>query len=82
MSNEKTVAELVGMIARKLVDFPDDVRVSETSCDYTIVIDLQVRKSDIGKIIGKKGEHAQAIRTLLIAMSGKDGKRYLFNIID
>jgi len=79
---EKTMKELVELIARKLVDHPDQVSVNEVSGEYSCVIELKVAKDDIGKVIGKKGAHAQAIRTLLMAASGKDGKRYILEILD
>ena len=82
MSEIGSMAALVEMIAKKLVDKPDDVKVTEVSGDYSCVIELRVAKEDIGKVIGKKGAHAQAIRTLMMAASGKDGKRYILEILD
>jgi uncharacterized protein len=82
MSESESMATLVEKIAKKLVDKPDDVKVTEVSGDYSCVIELRVAKEDIGKVIGKKGAHAQAIRTLMMAASGKDGKRYILEILD
>ncbi len=82
MSESESMAVLVGLIAKKLVDKPDDVKITEVSGDYSCVIELRVAKEDIGKVIGKKGAHAQAIRTLMMAASGKDGKRYILEILD
>jgi hypothetical protein len=82
MSEETTMKTLVELIAKKLVDRPEDVKVSEVSGDYSCVIELKVAKEDIGKVIGKKGAHAQAIRTIMMAASGKDGKRYILEILD
>lgn len=82
MAECETMAELVELIAKKLVDKPADVKVTEVSGDYSCVIELKVAKEDIGKVIGKKGAHAQAIRTLMMAASGKDGKRYILEILD
>lgn len=82
MSESESMAVLVGLIAKKLVDKPDDVKVTEVCGDYSCVIELRVAKEDIGKVIGKKGAHAQAIRTLMMAASGKDGKRYILEILD
>jgi len=82
MSDEASMKTLVELIAKKLVDRPDDVKVSEVSGDYSCVIELKVAKEDIGKVIGKKGAHAQAIRTIMMAASGKDGKRYILEILD
>lgn len=77
-----SMATLVELIAKKLVDKPDEVKVTEVSGDYSCVIELRVAKEDVGKVIGKKGAHAQAIRTLMMAASGKDGKRYILEILD
>ncbi len=74
--------DLVERIAKMLVDHPDQVEVRETKGDKTVVLELKVAKEDVGKIIGKKGAHAQAIRTLLAAASGKDNKKYTLEIID
>ena len=82
MSESESMATLVGLIAKKLVDKPDEVKITEVSGDYSCVIELRVAKEDIGKVIGKKGAHAQAIRTLMMAASGKDGKRYILEILD
>ncbi|MFO8057208.1 MAG: KH domain-containing protein [bacterium] len=76
------MASLVELIAKKLVDHPDSVAVTEVSGDYSCVVELRVAKADIGKVIGKKGAHAQAIRTLMMAASGKDGRRYILEILD
>jgi len=82
MSEEASMKTLVELIAKKLVDRPEEVKVSEVSGEYSVVIELKVAKEDIGKVIGKKGAHAQAIRTLMMAASGKDGKRYILEILD
>lgn len=74
--------ELVEMIAKALVDRPEDVQVREVEGEHTSVLELQVAKEDVGKVIGKKGAHAQAIRTILAAASGKKDKRYTLEIID
>ncbi len=82
MREETIMKELVEMIAKMLVDHPEQVQVNQVSGEHSCVIELKVAKDDIGKVIGKKGVHAQAIRTLLMAASGKDGKRYILEIID
>ncbi len=82
MNEGESMASLIALIAKKLVDRPDDVKVTEVSGDYSCVIELRVAKEDIGKVIGKKGAHAQAIRTLMMAASGKDGRRYILEILD
>ncbi len=78
----ETMKELVEMIVRALVDRTDDVEVTEIKGSHTHVIELKVAKEDIGKVIGKGGAHADAIRTLLAAASGKEGKRYILEILE
>ena len=74
--------DLIGYIAKALVDQPEKVSVVEIESRNTNVLELSVAKSDIGKIIGKQGRHAQAIRTILSAASGKIRKRYILEIVD
>ena len=74
--------ELVEMIAKALVDNPDDVQVEETQGNYTCVVKLRVHKEDIGKVIGKKGGNANAIRTILDAAGGKQNRRYVLEIME
>jgi predicted RNA-binding protein YlqC (UPF0109 family) len=66
--------ELVERIAKSIVDNPNEVEVTMVEGDQTTVIELTVAKSDIGKIIGKKGINVSAIRTLLNAAGGKKKK--------
>jgi len=74
--------DLIGYIARALVDFPDEVSVGVIEGRHTTVLELQVAKKDMGKIIGRQGRTAQAIRTILSAASGKSGKRHVLEIIE
>ena len=74
--------ELIEMIAKALVDKPDDVQVDEATGNYTCVMKLRVAKEDIGKVIGKKGANANAIRTILDAAGGKQNKRYVLEILE
>ncbi len=74
--------ELVEQIARALVDDPESVHVRQLDGDHVSVLELKVRKDDVGKVIGKNGTHAQAIRTLLMAVSGKHNKKFTLEIID
>jgi predicted RNA-binding protein YlqC (UPF0109 family) len=76
------LTRLIETIAKALVDLPDEVNVSEMVGEQTTVIELKVAKSDLGKIIGKQGRTAQAIRTLLIAASTKLKKRSVLEIIE
>ncbi len=74
--------ELVEFIAKKLVDRPDEVRVNEVNAERTTVIELRVAKEDLGKIIGKEGKTAKAIRTILSAASAKLNKRVFLEIVE
>ena len=74
--------ELVSYIAKALVDNPDEVSVSEVSGEQTSVIELKVSKSDLGKVIGKQGRTARAMRTILSAASTKINKRTVLEIIE
>jgi predicted RNA-binding protein YlqC (UPF0109 family) len=74
--------DLISYIAKTLVDEPEQVSVNEIAGKHTTVLELRVAKPDIGKIIGKRGRTAQAIRTILSAASGKTGKRFLLEIVE
>jgi len=74
--------ELIEQIARALVDNPDQVRVTEIEGENTSVIELSVAKEDLGKVIGKHGRTAQAIRTILTASSNKLKKRSVLEILE
>lgn len=76
------VRELVENIAKALVDKPNEVSVREIEGEHISVLEVRVAKDDVGKIIGKGGSHAQALRTLLRAISRKTGKRYNLEILD
>lgn len=80
MSSElKTLIELV---SKALVDMPDSVEVNEIEGEQTTVIELKVDKSDLGKVIGKQGRTARALRTILNAASTKLRKRSVLEIIE
>ena len=74
--------DLISTIARALVDDPDQVSVYEVEGSYTTILELTVAKSDIGKVIGKKGQTVRAIRTILSAASGKTKKHFVMEIIE
>ena len=74
--------DLIGYIARALVDNPDQVVVSEVEGSQTSVLELQVAKEDLGKVIGKQGRTARAMRTILSAASAKIKKRTVLEIIE
>lgn len=74
--------ELIEYIAKALVDNPDEVNVSEVVGDQTSVLELKVAKEDLGKVIGKQGRSARAMRTILSAASTKLKKRTVLEIIE
>jgi predicted RNA-binding protein YlqC (UPF0109 family) len=74
--------ELIKYIAEALVDNPEEVEVMEVEGERTSVIELKVAKKDLGKIIGKQGRTARAIRTILSAASTKINKRSVLEIIE
>lgn len=73
---------LIEYIAKALVDSPDQVQVSEVVGDQTSVLELKVAKEDLGKVIGKQGRSARAMRTILSAASTKLKKRTVLEIIE
>ncbi len=74
--------ELVEVIAKALVDNPDEVVVSERESDRTIVVELRVAPSDMGKVIGKQGRIAKAIRAVVKAAGIRQDKKVVVDILD
>jgi len=74
--------DLVAQIARALVDKPEEVAVAEVEGNQTSVLELRVAKDDIGKVIGKQGRIAQAMRTIVSSVSAKEKKRRVLEIMD
>ncbi len=74
--------DLIKYIAQALVDNPDQVEVSEVEGSQTSVLELKVPKEDLGKVIGKQGRTARAMRTILSAASAKIKKRTVLEIIE
>ena len=74
--------DLIEYIAKALVDEPDQVKVNEVEGEKTSVLELTVAKEDLGKVIGKQGRTARAIRTILSAASTKIRKRSVLEIIE
>jgi hypothetical protein len=74
--------DLLIQIAQALVDNPEQVQVNEIESTQTVVLELKVAKSDMGKVIGKQGNMANAIRDLLNAVSWSAGKRYVLWIVE
>ncbi len=74
--------EFVEYVARSLVDEPDDVEVNIIEGEKSTILELRVAPDDIGKVIGKNGRIAKAVRTLLNATASKTGKRVVLEILD
>jgi len=74
--------DLILTIVRAMVDYPDSVSVSEISGDQMTVFELNVAQQDLGKVIGKQGQNAKAIRTILNAASSRERRRSVLEIID
>ena len=74
--------DLIKHIAQSLVDNPDSVEVSEVEGNQTSVLELKVAKEDLGKVIGKQGRTARAMRTILSAASAKVKKRMVLEIVE
>lgn len=73
--------ELVEVIAKSLVDYPDEVQVTETDNDKAVVLELKVAQSDMGKVIGKQGRIAKAIRTVVKAAASKEDRKVIVEIM-
>jgi predicted RNA-binding protein YlqC (UPF0109 family) len=74
--------DLIREIVQALVDQPENVSVSEIVGENTNVLEVKVAKSDMGKVIGKQGRNAQALRTILSAASGRSRKKYVLEILE
>ena len=74
--------ELVSVMAKSLVDNPDEVEIKEIEGDVTIILELKVAKDDLGKVIGKQGKTAHAMRAILNATATKLKKRAVLEIIE
>lgn len=77
-----SLQELVLEIVRQLVDTPVEVAVSATEGQHTVILKVRVAPTDVGKVIGKKGRIAGALRTILSAAAAKQGKRALLEILE
>jgi len=78
----RKMKEFVEFIAKHLVDKPEEVQVTEVDGERTVVYELRVGDGDLGKVIGKRGQTAKSIRTLLAAASAKTGKRAVLEILE
>ncbi len=74
--------ELLEYVVKALVDNPDNVKIEEVAGEKTVIYELRVGEGDLGKVIGKEGRMAKAIRTILTAASMKKGKRAQLEIIE
>ena len=74
--------ELVEFLAKSLVDNPDEVRVHTYEREQATVLELEVSEADLGKVIGRQGRTARAIRTLLSAAGQKSRRRWILDIVD
>jgi predicted RNA-binding protein YlqC (UPF0109 family) len=74
--------ELLELIAKALVDEPEDVRVTEIEDEQTTVLELEVAREDLGKVIGKQGRTARSLRTILGAAGTKARKRVVLEILE
>ena len=73
--------ELLAFLAKSLVDHPEDVSVTKVDGENSVVYELRVNDSDMGKVIGKQGRIAKSIRTIIKAASSKDDKRVIVDIV-
>lgn len=76
------MVKLLKHMIEMLVDKVDAVQIKELKGDATIVLEVKVAKSDVGKVIGKQGRTAEAIRTVVNCAAAKENKRYILQIID
>ncbi len=82
MDDGGSMRELIEIVAKALVDFPDQVVVSEVEGQQTTVLELRVAPADLGKVIGKQGRTARAVRTILGAAGMKLRKRFVLEILE
>ncbi len=82
VTDMEKLKELVSYIAKSLVDNPEKVEVREVAGEQTSVLELKVAQEDLGKIIGKQGKTAKAIRTILSAAAAKMRKRAVLEILE
>ena len=73
--------DLVEVIAKSLVDYPDEVTVAQVDKDKVIILELRVAQSDMGKVIGKQGRIAKAIRAVVKAAASKEEKKVIVEIM-
>lgn len=74
--------EFADTLIRALVDYPDDVRLTELDGEKTCILELRCHAKDLGKVIGKSGKTIGAVRTLLSAMAARHGRRAMIEVVD
>ena len=74
--------ELVESITRRIVDHPDQVKLTEVTGEQTVILELRCNAKDVGKVIGKNGRVVAALRTLLTALAQKQGKRAVLEVVE
>ena len=74
--------DLIESIAKALVDKPEEVQVSEVAGEETVALELRVSQEDLGRVIGRKGQTAIAMRTILNAAGTRSGRKYLLEIVE
>jgi predicted RNA-binding protein YlqC (UPF0109 family) len=82
MANAQDIPALMTLVAKALVDAPEEVGVDAFDEDGQIVLELQVAENEVGKMIGRQGRMARSLRTILGAAAGKTGKRYQLEIVE
>jgi predicted RNA-binding protein YlqC (UPF0109 family) len=82
MQEGGSMRELIEVVAKALVDFPDEVQVNVVEGQQTTVLELRVAPADLGKVIGKQGRTARAVRTILGAAGMKLRKRFVLEILE
>ena len=82
MDDGGSMRELIVIVAKALVDFPDEVQVNVVEGQQTTVLELRVAPADLGKVIGKQGRTARAVRTILGAAGMKLRKRFVLEILE
>jgi uncharacterized protein len=82
MEAEMNYKDLVEYMVKSLVDHPEEVQIREIEGEKSTILELKVMKEDIGKVIGKHGRIARAIRTIINASATKSGKRVVLEILD
>jgi predicted RNA-binding protein YlqC (UPF0109 family) len=82
MNEDGSLKEVVETVVKALVDYPDQVEVREVEGEATTVIELRVAQEDLGKVIGKQGRTARAMRTILRAAGMKLKKRFVLEILE